>query len=174
MQTPPASNEIVFETPWFKILALHPPGSHQPYYAIQSSDFAVVIALSQQGQLFSCASSCAVWRLHLEPPAGHVEPGETPEEAARKELCEETGHEAGRLELIAKLSPSPARNTNRMWIYFAENVRPSIRPAHPREAGVECVFHTGGVRALLENPEFVAAGGWAAILAAVKRGKLAF
>ena len=155
MQPPPASNEIVFETPWFKILAQHPPGSHQPYYAIQSSDFAVVIALNSQGQLLLVRQFRAPFGGYtLEPPAGHVEPGETPEEAARKELCEETGHEAGQLELIAKLSPSPARNTNRMWIYFAANVRPAIRPAHPREAGVECVFHTGGVRLLVRNREF--------------------
>ena len=51
----------------------------------------------------------------LELPAGHVEQDETPEESARKELLEETGHVAEKFELLASLSPSTSRFTNRMW-----------------------------------------------------------
>ena len=166
-------DKIVFKTPWFNILAKHPHGHDQPYYVIQSTDFVVIIALNSQGHLLLVRQFRPPFGGYtLEPPAGHVESGETPEAAARKELCEETGHEAGHLELIAKLSPSPARYTNTMWIYFTENARPALEPKHPREAGVECVFHIGRVRALTRNKEFVSAGAWASIFAAVARGKL--
>ena len=174
MQQPGSDGEIVFRTPWFEIVSEHPVGLDQPHYSIRSCDFVVIVGLNPQGQLLLVRQfRHAVRKFTLELPAGHVEPGETPEEAARKELCEETGHEAGPLELLAALSPSTARFTNRMWIYFAPEVRLAARPAHPREAGVECVFHQGGVRALLAHPDLLASGTWAALLAAVARDKLA-
>ena len=165
--------ELVFSTPWFQVVAHQPPSGDQPFYAIRSSDFAVIVALDTQGRLLLVRQfRPVVGCFTLELPAGHVESGETPEEAARKELCEETGHEAGHLELLANLSPSSARFTNRMWIYYAPNVQPAAQPAYPRETGVECVFHQGGVRTLLTQPELFTAGTWAALLAAVARDKI--
>ncbi|MBV0912202.1 NUDIX domain-containing protein [Anianabacter salinae] len=43
----------------------------------------------------------------LEPPAGLVDPGEAPEDAARRELAEEAGVTAQRLEPVARCYPSP-------------------------------------------------------------------
>ena len=40
-------------------------------------------------------------------------------DAARRELLEETGYEAGKLEAIGKLSPNPAVNTNTIHYYKA-------------------------------------------------------
>ncbi len=171
-QNDPAG-EVVFATPWFQILSKKHSGSAEPYYAIQAGDFVVIIATDERGRLLLVRQfRPVVDRFTLELPAGHVETGETPQAAARKELCEETGYEADELELLAKLSPSSARFTNQMWIYFAANVRPATRPEHPREAGVECVFHEGDVRSLLTNPEMITTGTWAALLAAVAQGKL--
>ena len=56
-------------------------------------------------------------------------------------------------------------------MYFAADVRPAAAPAYPREAGVECVFHEGNARALLEEKEFFATGALAAIFTAVAQGK---
>lgn len=43
----------------------------------------------------------------LEPAAGRIDPGETPEDAARRELEEEAGVTAGELHLCARYYPSP-------------------------------------------------------------------
>ena len=108
----------------------------------------------------------------LELPAGHVDPGETPEQAARRELLEETGYEADTFKLLAALSPSVARFTNRMWCFLAANARPAAGAETQREAGVELILYERGLRALIEEKEFYSAPSCAALLLAVLRGGL--
>ena len=164
--------EILFQTPWFQILARRPRGVDQPYYAIQCADVAVIVPVNDRGELLLVRQfRPAVDMITLELPAGHIEPGETPEEAARKELREETGHEAGTLELLTKVSPSTARFTNRLWCFFAPNVRPCQQP-QPREAGVDFFYYERGIRSLLDEQEFFSAASHAALFAAVVRGRL--
>ena len=55
----------------------------------------------------------------LEVPAGTIDPGETPEETARRELVEETGYHAGRLEKLAEFFPSPGILAERMHLFLA-------------------------------------------------------
>lgn len=58
----------------------------------------------------------AVWQ--LEPIAGAVDPGETPEDAARREALEEAGLTLGRLEEIAEVYASPGNATEFFYIYL--------------------------------------------------------
>lgn len=55
----------------------------------------------------------------LELPAGTLETGEKPIETAARELEEETGYRAGRLELLIEFFPSPGILTERMYVYVA-------------------------------------------------------
>jgi ADP-ribose pyrophosphatase len=55
----------------------------------------------------------------LELPAGTLEPGEPPLQAARRELAEETGRAAASFELMARLYPSPGYTSEAMWLYLA-------------------------------------------------------
>jgi 8-oxo-dGTP pyrophosphatase MutT (NUDIX family) len=169
------AGESVFQTPWFEIVATPVPGSAAPFYVIHCTNFVALAALNEQGELLLVRQyRPGAGAVTLEVPGGHVEAGETPEQAARKELLEETGHEAGPLELLAVISPSNARFTNRMWCYFAPDSRPAAHAAAQREAGVELVRYRGGVRALTADPEFSSAGSWALLLAALRAGKVAW
>jgi ADP-ribose pyrophosphatase len=63
----------------------------------------------------------------IELPAGLVgdEPGqgsEALEAAARRELIEETGYRAGRLELLARCATSPGMTSEVLAIYFASDL----------------------------------------------------
>lgn len=60
-----------------------------------------------------------------EPPAGAIEPGEKPEEAAERELREETGYEAESMEFLCKIAPNAATASNYAWCYLARNARPA-------------------------------------------------
>lgn len=55
----------------------------------------------------------------LEAIAGRIDPGETPQDAARREAREEAGLELGRLEFVAEYYPSPGAVTEYIYSYVA-------------------------------------------------------
>jgi ADP-ribose pyrophosphatase len=70
----------------------------------------------------------------IEVPAGTREANEPPLEAAHRELIEETGYRAGRMEELTSYYPSPGVLSERMWVYVAHDLTPG-EPA--REANEE-------------------------------------
>jgi ADP-ribose pyrophosphatase len=63
--------------------------------------------------------------------AGRVEEGESRPAAARRELLEETGYTASRVEEILEIIPSPGFCTEHMWIFAATGLREGT--AQPEE-----------------------------------------
>ena len=99
---PPSTTKVVFETTWFSIYEEYFPAldhlQNTPYYRIHSGDGVVILALNQEQQVVLVRQYRPTIRSYtLEIPAGGIEPGETPERAARRELEEEVGLHAGRL-----------------------------------------------------------------------------
>jgi ADP-ribose pyrophosphatase len=62
----------------------------------------------------------------LEIPAGGVDAGESAEEAAQRELQEETGYRAGRLERIAGFFVSPGYCTEFIHVFLATHLSESV------------------------------------------------
>jgi nudix-type nucleoside diphosphatase (YffH/AdpP family) len=60
------------------------------------------------------------WPWTLEPVAGRIDPGETPEAAARRELAEEAGLEAGHLYWVGRYYPSPGACSEYLHAFVAE------------------------------------------------------
>jgi ADP-ribose pyrophosphatase len=66
-------------------------------------------------------------------PAGTLEPGETPEACARRELEEETGYRAGRLTQLASYYTSPGYANERLTIFRADDCVPTAGTIDPDE-----------------------------------------
>ena len=65
----------------------------------------------------------AIDALLLEIPAGKRDvDGETPEQVARREVVEETGLAAGRLELLARFYNSPGFSDEDSWVFLATDL----------------------------------------------------
>ena len=60
----------------------------------------------------------------LEIPGGIVEADDSPEEAAVRELREETGYKAGEIVSLGWVHPIPAIHNNRCFTFLAKNVVP--------------------------------------------------
>ncbi len=54
----------------------------------------------------------------LEPVAGRIDPGESPEDAARRETAEETGLRLAALERVSRCYPSPGAVTEYLTLYL--------------------------------------------------------
>jgi ADP-ribose pyrophosphatase len=131
----------VFSTPWFEVIAKKTNSGSwsEPYYSLQMADYVSVVALTKQQEILLVRQyRPAIETYTLELPSGHVELGESPEEAAKRELLEETGHLANKIEFLGCLAPDTGRLSNRLWCYFAPDVTP-IQPKPSFEPGLELV-----------------------------------
>jgi ADP-ribose pyrophosphatase len=80
---------------------------------------AIVGVTGDDNVLLLRQSHHAIGRTLLGVPAGTLEPGETPEACARRELTEETGYRAGRLTQLASYYTSPGYTNERLTIFHA-------------------------------------------------------
>jgi ADP-ribose pyrophosphatase len=131
----PIRIDIPFETPWFQVVAKTFTEGDGPWYSLQLPDYAVTVATTEAGYLLLVKQfRPAVEKVTLELPSGLVDAGETPAEAARRELVEETGYDA-EIEVLGPLLPDVGRLGNRIWCCVARNARP-VAGRRP-EAGIE-------------------------------------
>ncbi|MDQ3559560.1 MAG: NUDIX hydrolase [Pseudomonadota bacterium] len=94
---------------------------------IEHGEASVVLAIDRERQL---AILVRQWRAPLIAPnadpylleacAGIIDPGETPEQTARREAEEEIGLKIGKLRKIGSVVPSAGTLTERMHLFIAE------------------------------------------------------
>ena len=69
--------------------------------------------------------------MHYEVPAGVLEPGEPPEQCARRELAEEAQLTASRLEPLGPIHTTPGFTDERIWLFKATGL--GVSPAQPED-----------------------------------------
>lgn len=143
------------------------------YHVAEYPDWACVLALTDEGEAVLVEQyRYGIDRIILELPAGVIDAGEDPETAARRELLEETGYEAGALHALGRLAVEPGRHTNYGHVFVAsgcrrvglpslddsEDLRVRLVPAARLPELVESESIVHGVHAAAVF--WAAAGGW--------------
>lgn len=121
------STEYLVRRPWLtarRDVVELPDGRVNPeYYVLEYPDWVNVIAITKDGEVVlerqyrhGLGNTC------YELPCGVIEKGETPLEAARRELLEETGFAGGEWKKLMTLSPNPSTSNNLTHSFVAVGV----------------------------------------------------
>jgi len=101
-----------------------PTGAEGDFVVCESPDWALVVAITVDRQMiFVHQYRHGIGQVTLEVPGGVIDPGESPEQAAARELQEETGYRAGQVRHLGRLMPNPALNTAHCHVVLAEECR---------------------------------------------------
>jgi len=109
--------------------ARFPDGSTGELEIIRHPGAAAVVALASPRESvdpvvlllrqFRYAAGGELWEI----PAGRLEPGELPEACARRELREEAGAEAGRLDRLTTIWTTPGFTDEAIHLYLATDLK---------------------------------------------------
>ena len=121
------SSEYLTRRPWLtarKDRVELPDGRVNPeYYVVEYPDWVTVIAVTRDGKfVMERQYRHAVGMTCYELPCGVMEAGETPLEAARRELMEETGYGKGEWKELMQITPNPSSMSNFTHCFVAEGV----------------------------------------------------
>ena len=132
-------------SPWLTLLEkevqFHPDAAPEVYHSVTQSDYVAVFAVTAVGRIplvrqYRPAVEAFTW----EFPAGTVDPGETPATAAERELREETGLRAERLDPIGDYFPDTGRLSLLSSGYFARCAEAA--PVESPEVAIELRYVT--------------------------------
>lgn len=121
-------SSYVFLCPWLRVRKDHVqlPSSFEidDFYVIESNDWVNVIAITEFGHFiieeqYRHGIGCVCYEL----PAGNVSKGESPLEAAQRELQEETGYAGGEWTSYYISAPNASGMSNYCHTFLAKGVR---------------------------------------------------
>ncbi|MCR4689045.1 MAG: NUDIX hydrolase [Saccharofermentans sp.] len=125
----------------------------------EKCDAIVLIMESEDHEkiLLSKEYRMAVGGVAINFPAGLIDPGESPEEAARRELKEETGLDITSITQILPMSYSGVGLTNERTSCVIGTAKGEFTPSTSDEEEIEACWYTKQeVRDLLKNTNFAA------------------
>jgi 8-oxo-dGTP pyrophosphatase MutT (NUDIX family) len=142
------------------------------FHVIHGPDWASVLCVTDDSEVVLVRQyRHGIGGVSLELPAGVIEPHETPEEAARRELLEETGYAADDWVCIQSVSTEPARHTTRAHFYCARGARRVQEPSPEETELLELMtVPLGELKRLATDGSIIHGVQIGAILAAFARG----
>jgi ADP-ribose pyrophosphatase len=121
-------SETIYNGPIFGVRrdrVLEPGGLETTREVITHPGSVVVLPLLPDGRILLIRQYRHATRHYLwELVAGRIDEGESPRQAAARELAEETGYRAERFTTFLDVFPTPGFLEERMWVLLAEEMTP--------------------------------------------------
>lgn len=152
-------SESILRTPHYEVARdrlRHPQGHEVDYYVIEHPHQAAgVVVADERGRILLVQQwRHPVQKLMWSVPAGGIDEGETPEQAARRELREETGHAAETFEKLIEFHPNPGTANQTFHVFAASGVR-SIGQRLPGEIHDVRWFERREIESMLDRGELL-------------------
>jgi ADP-ribose diphosphatase len=141
-------------------------GASRKYQRIVGSDEGAVLVipmLDSETMLLIREYAAGMERYELAFPKGHIEKGEQPVTAANREIQEETGYAARRLEQIASVTVAPGYLYHVTHIVLAEELYPSRIEGDEPEPIEVVPWRLSEASKLLERDDFTEARSFTAL-----------
>jgi len=124
------------------------------FYVLESPPWVNIIPLTQQNDVVLIRQyRLGIRDITLEIPGGLLESSDSPEEAASRELWEETGYREETLIPLGAVHPNPAIQNNLCYTFLARNVFPTGNRNQDEREDIEVV-----IRPLSEIPGLIKEG----------------
>ena len=158
------TREYVAREPWYTVRVdrVQLPNGHviPKYWISEYPPWVNVVALTEQDEVVLIRQyRHGIEKVAWEIPAGTTDATDTSlEEAARRELLEETGYGGGRWSVLTTLSANPALQNNLTYTFLAEGVVP-MTVADPG-ASEDLRLHlvpAGEIEAMIDGGELIQA-----------------
>ena len=167
------STRPVYENPWIKVredVAELPDGRTTIYGVVQCAECVGILPFVDRDTVLLVGQYRYVFGDFLwEMPTGGQHRHETLEEAAQRELAEEAGFEAGRLEKLCVFHTSKSILHEVAHLYVAEDLRPAPRTADTTEFIELRAFSFDDVVGMVERGEIKDSMTVIAVLHAARR-----
>src|SRR4051812_20846554 len=113
-----------------------PNGQEHEVAIVRHPPSVVLVPIADDGRVILIRQyRASVGREMWEIPAGSVDEGETPDQAAARECEEEIGLAPGRIERVRGLFPTPGFCDEELIFYRVSGLRPPAADGHPVAAG---------------------------------------
>lgn len=127
----------------------------EEYYVLEYPDWVNVIAITKDGQFVMEKQYRHGLRVNcIELPCGVMEKGETPLDAAQRELLEETGYGNGNWSKLMTIAPNPGSMSNWTHCFLAVGVEKiSDQSLDATEDLTVHLMSEAEIKSLLENDQ---------------------
>ncbi len=121
-----------------------PHGGESDFYVIDSPDWVNIIARTKGGDVVLIEQyRHGAEEMHLELPGGLIDPGESPIEAAKRELREETGYASGNWLELGRSRPNPAIQNNTIFHFLALDCEKDFETAFDEHESIATTVVSG-------------------------------